>query len=183
MLCSIDLSQAVELEFTIQVFGSTSSSVEPRFIIVGEEFAVTCFCTPQDSSVKVSIPCLKNIFKAGTYRAKFEVILGEQIFTPIDDEIELTEPVKVEVSAPTLKPTVAAPKIEVKMTPKVSAPVTAPPPVEEEEVIEEPVKVSAPLKPLAKPAIKTDRVSFESLKQTPDEERKKKLPLFKDLNK
>lgn len=103
MLCSVDINKATELEFTLQVLGSTAKSVEPRFVIVGPDFAVVCLCNPTGETIKVRVPKLEGILAPGKYKVRFEVILGEQIFTPIEDEIELKATVKIEAAMSSVK--------------------------------------------------------------------------------
>lgn len=118
MLCSIDIGAPVELEFTLQVFGATAKAVEPRFIIIGPEFALVCFCTIHEDTIKVSVPKLSDFMPAGNYKVRFEVLLGEQIFVPIEDEIELNIPVKIEVKMTSATSVVAKQKIGVTIVPR-----------------------------------------------------------------
>lgn len=98
MLCSIDLNTAKDLEFTLQIFGtSASNKVEARFIIIGSDFAISCKCKQLEggAGIIVHVPKLEGILKAGVYKIKFEVVLGDKLFVPVKDEVELLEPVKV----------------------------------------------------------------------------------------
>lgn len=89
MLCVLNVNKAVELEFILQVTGSTAKSIEPRFVIIGPEFAVICLCTPEKDKIKVKIPKLESILPVGKYDVRFEVIVGEQLFVPLKDQVEL----------------------------------------------------------------------------------------------
>jgi hypothetical protein len=108
MLCVINVNRAVELEFSLQVQGSTAKSVEPRFVIVGPEFAIVCLCTPSNDKIKVKIPKLEGILPIGTYDVRFEVILGDQIYIPIEDQIELKGKSKLDTAHEDVKPIIAA---------------------------------------------------------------------------
>lgn len=98
MLCSIDLNTSKDLEFTLQIFGtSASNKVEARFMIVGVDYTIACNCKQLEggSGIMVHVPKLEGIIPAGVYKARFEVVLGDKFFVPVEDEIELVAPVKV----------------------------------------------------------------------------------------
>lgn len=115
MLCSIDLSTPKDLDFTLQVFGtSATNQVEARFLIVAPEFAVVCNCTQIEGGISVHIPRLEGIIPPGIHRARFEVILGDKIFVPIEDEVELVSPVKITATIANSSPVL--PQVTMRMS-------------------------------------------------------------------
>lgn len=144
MLCSIDITKPNDLQFSLQVSGSGAKSIEPRFIIIGEDFAVVCMCKPEKDIIKVSVPKLDGILKPGKYPVRFEVILDEQLVTPLKDTIELTA---VSVEAKLIEPPPAAvikadpPKPKTKLI-KAAKPAPVKEAVEEPVVVEENIEIA-----------------------------------------
>lgn len=112
MLCAINVNRAVELEFSLQVQGTTAKSIEPRFIIIGPEYAITCFCVPEQDKIKVKVPKLEGILPLGTHEVRFEVLLGDQLCVAMKDQIELKGKSKLdqtEEAKPTITVSFASP--------------------------------------------------------------------------
>lgn len=172
MLCSIDLSAPRELDFTLQVFGSsTTNQVEARFMIVGSDFAVVCHCVQIEGGIKVYIPRLDGVLPAGVHRARFEVILGDKIFVPIEDEIELTSPVKITASM-AAAPDAAKPTVTMKMAAPVAEPAA---------VTYESLKPLFAFKPTEKPEAKEEPAVIEEAPAQPAVPAKKQ-PRQEDLD-
>ena len=112
MLCSLDLSEPRDLEFTLQIFGTATSAPEARFLLITEQYAIVCHCSKTESGIKVHIPRLEGLIPPGVHRARFEVILGDKIYVPIEDEVEIIAPVKIHAAIAQT----AAPAISMKMS-------------------------------------------------------------------
>jgi hypothetical protein len=109
IIATIDPTISHELPFDIDIQGSRNSPEDVRFIIeaqvdpktgetVQDVFSIICRAIRTDTGVKVIIPRLLNLFKSGSYKAKLEVVLEGRLFTPVDEEIEIAEPINIFVS-------------------------------------------------------------------------------------
>jgi hypothetical protein len=65
----------------------------------GEEvqdiFTIICRAVRAKDSITVYIPRLLNVFRAGSYKSRLEVVLENRLFVPLSEEIQILEPVKV----------------------------------------------------------------------------------------
>lgn len=103
-IATIKPEEPCSLEFDLDISGSTEEPSDIRFIIEaqtvdGEEvqdaFSIICRAVRTADSVKVYIPRLLNIFKAGSYRSRLEVILENRVFVPIEDSVTIAESIVV----------------------------------------------------------------------------------------
>lgn len=117
-LATFNPKENYELIFDINITGTTEEPSDIRFIIEpqalenaeknmkesmtvdGEEvkdaFSIICRAVRTDNAIKVYIPRLLNLYKAGTYRSKLEVVLENNLFTVIDDHVIILEDIKIE---------------------------------------------------------------------------------------
>lgn len=103
-IATIKPEEPCSLEFDLDISGSNEEPSDIRFIIEaqtidGEEvqdtFSIICRAIRTADSVKVYIPRLLNIFKAGIYRSRLEVILENRVFVPIEDSVTIAESIVV----------------------------------------------------------------------------------------
>jgi hypothetical protein len=97
ILGKIDLQEAAELDFEVEVFGTAEKASDIRFVIEGEGFDIICRCQEEKGSIKVRVPKLKGILPAGVYESRLEVIVGGKIFVPLRESIEFNPLVEFEV--------------------------------------------------------------------------------------
>jgi hypothetical protein len=149
IIAKIDPSQSQELTFDIKVEGTKEEPSDIRFVIesqtvdgqeVQDTFSIICRAIRTADSIKVVVPRLLNLFKAGTYRARLEVVLENRLFVPVNEEILIEE--AISVSAPINKPVEVVehrpPEVTATLTSVINSLLDAAKPVEEE--IQEPVK-------------------------------------------
>ena len=114
-LTTLKLDEESELEFSLQIFGTTEKTSDIRFTIEAEDYSLSFNGIVENDSVKVKIPKLKGILPHGVYECKMEVIVGDKIFSPLKEDIEFTQLVEinvVEVKVDTIKE-----KEEIKVAP------------------------------------------------------------------
>lgn len=108
IIASIDPSISHELTFDLSISGSKEEPQDIRFIIesqvdpetgdsVQDVFSIICRAVRSPEGVKITIPRLLNLFRAGSYKSRLEVVLEGRLFTPLSEQIEITEPAKVEM--------------------------------------------------------------------------------------
>lgn len=107
-IASIDPSISHELTFDLSISGSKEDPQDIRFIIesqvdpetgdsVQDVFSIICRAVRSPEGVKITIPRLLNLFRAGSYKSRLEVVLEGRLFTPLSEQIEIIEPAKVEM--------------------------------------------------------------------------------------
>ena len=115
-----------ELLFDLNISGSKEEPQDIRFIIesqidpdtgetVDDVFSIICRAVRSPDGVKVTIPRLLNLFRAGSYKSRLEVVLEGRLFVPLNEEIAIEEPAKVELAAP-IKETKEQTSISVSLT-------------------------------------------------------------------
>lgn len=97
LLGKLDLFEQTELEFGLEVFGTSEQTQSVRFVIEGGEFEILCKCNVANGEVKAIIPKLKGILPAGVYEARLEAIVGDKIFFPLREQIEFNPLVEFDV--------------------------------------------------------------------------------------
>lgn len=88
ILGKLDLQEAAELDFEVEVFGTAEKASDIRFVIEGDDFDIVCKCKEENGNIKVVVPKLKGILPSGVYESRLECIVGGKIFTPLRESIE-----------------------------------------------------------------------------------------------
>lgn len=104
ILAQLELNEASEVDFGIEIHGTTESSSEIRFIIEGPQYGILCKCTDNNGVITASIPKLKGILPAGTFDARLEVVVDGKFFTPLKESIEFKPMVEFDVTSAKAKP-------------------------------------------------------------------------------
>lgn len=110
IIASIDPTISHELTFDLNISGSKEDPQDIRFIIdsqidpdtgdnVQDVFSIICRATRSPDGVKVTVPRLLNLFRSGSYKSRLEVVLEGKLFTPLNEEIVILEPPKVEATS------------------------------------------------------------------------------------
>jgi hypothetical protein len=107
----IKLDEKSILEFGVSITGADGRP-DARFVIDGADFSVSFPCKQTNEGVEVEIQGLKDIFKAGTYDARLEIVLENKIYTPLIDKIEFEPSIQIY--------TQAKPAVQVKESVKVA---------------------------------------------------------------
>ena len=152
ILAQLELNEASEVDFGIEIHGTTEASSEIRFIIEGPQYGILCKCVDNNGVITASIPKLKGILPAGTFDARLEVVVDGKFFTPLSESIEFKPLVEFDVTSTKAKPAqvmkVETKNVRVRVIEEPAAPV-----VQEETVIQAPVFVApVAVKPVIKPA-------------------------------
>lgn len=114
-LTTLKLDEESELEFSLQIFGTTEKSSDIRFYIEGAEYSLSFTGIVENETVKVKIPKLKNIIPHGIYECRMEVIVGDKIFSPLKESIEIQQ--LVEINVVDVKVDTIKEKEEIKISP------------------------------------------------------------------
>lgn len=113
IIARINPEESCDLNFNLAISGSDQEPSDIRFIIEGQMFdgemvqdvfSIICRAVRTDDGIRVYIPKLLNLFKAGSYKSRLEVILENRLFVPVSEEIVIEEPLKVESTKPVTKP-------------------------------------------------------------------------------
>lgn len=124
-VAKIKLDESTKLEFGVQITGAEGKP-NARFVIEGTDMSVTYPCHRMSGGgIEVEVGNLKNVFPAGEYPVRLEIIIENKIFIPYEDTIILEPNVHV-TSKPTgikeVKESVQVGKVVVKPQPKAEAP-------------------------------------------------------------
>jgi hypothetical protein len=111
ILAQLELNEATEMDFGIEVHGTTESTSEIRFIIEGPTYGIICKCVENNGTITATIPKLKGILPAGTFEAKLEVVVDGKFFVPLTESIEFKPMVEFDVTSTKTKPA-AAPTVQ-----------------------------------------------------------------------
>lgn len=104
ILAQLELNESSEVDFGIEIHGTTEASSEIRFIIEGPQYGIVCKCTENNGIITARIPKLKGILPAGTFDAKLEVVVDGKFFTPLKESIEFKPMVEFDVTSTKAKP-------------------------------------------------------------------------------
>lgn len=109
IIAQLDPTEKHELTFDINISGTNEDPSDIRFVIEGmpdpstgetvqDVFTIICKAVRAKDAITVYIPRLLNVFKSGSYKSRLEVVLENRLFVPLSEEIEILEPVKVDVA-------------------------------------------------------------------------------------
>lgn len=104
ILAQLELNEASEVDFGIEIHGTSEASSEIRFIIEGPQYGILCKCVDNNGVITASIPKLKGILPAGIFEAKLEVVVDGKFFTPLTESIEFKPMVEFDVHSAKAKP-------------------------------------------------------------------------------
>lgn len=77
------LDENNEIIFDILIEGNIKSSPKIRFICENKNYSLSFDGNKTDEGVKITIPKLDEIFSAGEYDSKLEVIVDDKYFVPM----------------------------------------------------------------------------------------------------
>lgn len=98
ILGKINLNEETELDFALDIFGTTASASKARFVIEGKDFDIACHCEMVNGEIKAKIPKLKGIIPDGVYEAILNVEVDGKIFTPMREQIEINPLVEFDIT-------------------------------------------------------------------------------------
>ena len=94
-ITKINLNESNKLEFELSIQGANIDNSTSRFCIVTEDKEYVFTGKLGLGKVDFSIPVLENILDAGLYKCRMEVIVGNNYFVPINDNIEFMAPIPI----------------------------------------------------------------------------------------
>jgi len=109
-LSTLRLDEESELEFSMEVFGTTEPSSDIRFVIENDKFDISLKAKEKNGDIIVKIPKLKGIVTEGEHNCRVEVVIDDKMFIPLEDSIEfepLGEVAVEEVTIRSIKESVA----------------------------------------------------------------------------
>jgi hypothetical protein len=114
LLGKIELTEQSDLEFGLEIQGTTEKANSIRFVIEGPDYDISCKCRQDGGNITAHIPKLKGVLTAGVYESRLEIIIDGKIFVPLKESIELNPLVEFDVSKKALKPVKEGVKVTVK---------------------------------------------------------------------
>jgi hypothetical protein len=113
MSIKINPDESTELKFQVNVVGS-SDIPNPRLIIPISENGISLIFEGKldDHEVTVDISELLSLTDSVNFDGKLEVIVGENIFVPWEDEITIEQPMKVVATSLMTEPIKEETKVE-----------------------------------------------------------------------
>lgn len=104
ILSKLQLDEDHELEFAINITGTTEQSSDVRLFIEGTNYDVVCHGKVENGNVKFTVPKLKGIVESGIHECHMEVIIDGKVFMPLKESLEFMPLVEFDI-----KPTKAEP--------------------------------------------------------------------------
>jgi hypothetical protein len=114
LLGKLELTEQTEMAFSIDVYGTTEQTQNIRLVIEGPEFDIGCRCKVANGEVTATVPKLKGVIAAGVYEARLEVQVGDKIFVPLKEQIELNPLVEFDIKTKKVEPIKEGVKVTVK---------------------------------------------------------------------
>lgn len=97
ILGKLNLTEETDLDFSLEIFGTSETAQTARLVIEHSGFDISCHCEMVNGEVKAKIPKLKGILPAGVYESRLEIVVGDKIFTPLKEQIEINPLVEFDV--------------------------------------------------------------------------------------
>ena len=120
-VAKIKLDESAKLEFGVQITGAEGKP-NARFVVEGPDMSVSYPCHRMSGGgIEVEVGNLKNVFPAGEYPVRLEIIIENKIFVPFEDTIILEPNVHVTTkpqSVKEVKESVQVGQVVVKPQPK-----------------------------------------------------------------
>lgn len=114
-LAKIDQNDETVLTFDVEVSGTKEDVSQYRFVIESEDYSIICKGTPTKDGIQVRLPKLKGILDEGVYKSALEIIIGERIFTPLTEVVEIQPNIELKVESKNAAPVEPKDKITVKV--------------------------------------------------------------------
>jgi hypothetical protein len=115
-MLTFKLNESTNFEFNMQIQGDADAKPEVMFVINEGEKKICLDATPgSNGQYSVKVPDLKGVLKTGTYVSEIWVTIGDKLFKPLIESIEIKEDVKPVISAP-IKESTIAPTVTIKNT-------------------------------------------------------------------
>lgn len=122
ILSKIELSESTVLDFGIDIFGTSESAQQARLVIEGPQFDISCRCIMENGEVKATVPKLKGILQSGVYETRLEIVVGDKLFIPLKEQIELNPLIEFDVKTKKVETVKEGVKITVKTVTEDSKP-------------------------------------------------------------
>ena len=114
-LAKIDQTDETKLTFDVQVAGTKEDVSAYRLVIESEEYSIICKGKPGKDGIEVQLPKLKGLLDEGVYKATLEIIIGDRIFTPLTEVIEVNPNIELTVESRTPEKSAPKDKISIKV--------------------------------------------------------------------
>lgn len=145
-MIEINYTEPCNFEFEMQITGDATETPAVFFDVMSEGLKLSFEATHLENGVyQVSLPVLKKHLNSGSYKCDISVLLGEHLFTPLEDTLTLKEPPKPVVNSLSVKQTTPVKPTTIKIE---SFQAVSP---KSKPIVEAPVKPAAPAAP-KKPA-------------------------------
>ena len=94
-VAKVKLDESTQLEFGVQITGAEGKP-NARFVVEGKDYSISYPCQPMpDGGIKVEVGDFKNMFAAGEYPCRLEIVIENKIFVPFEDTIVLEPNVEI----------------------------------------------------------------------------------------
>lgn len=93
-IAKLKLDESTKLEFGVSITGAETRP-SARFIIEGPKYSLALPCRPVGEGIEVEIGKLENIFEAGDYPVRLEILIEDKLYIPFEDMIRLDPNVHV----------------------------------------------------------------------------------------
>lgn len=114
-LAKIDQTDETKLIFEVEVSGTKEDVSQHRLVIEADQYSIICKGVPTKDGIEVQLPKLKGLLDEGVYKATLEIIIGDRIFTPLTEVIEVNPNIELKVESKTPETTKTDSEITVKV--------------------------------------------------------------------
>ena len=128
--------EATSFTFEMLITGDLAGAPTAWFEIQAEGFCLSFKALERGTGVwNVDVPPLDRFIGPGSYPCKINVVLGDRIFTPMQDACTIKVTPKPVISAVKMSTTSVTPEIKITMAPTAPAPMPAPVPAVESKIV------------------------------------------------
>lgn len=114
-LATLDQTEESKLIFEVEVSGTKEDVSQYRLVIEADAYSIVCKGTPVKGGIEVQLPKLKGLLDEGVYKATLEIIIGDRIFTPLTEVIEVNPNIELKVESKGSEKSETKDKITVKV--------------------------------------------------------------------
>lgn len=102
-LAKIEQIDETKLLFDVDVSGTKEDVSEYRVVIENEEYSLMIKGKKTGEGIEVTVPKLKGILSEGVYTTRLEIIIGDRIFKPLTEVIEVLPNIELKVENKTVE--------------------------------------------------------------------------------
>ena len=114
ILSTLNLNENVDLEFSVEIFGTTEKVSKSSFVIEANGYNLEFPAELSNGDLSVKLPKLKGLIESGIKTCYLRVEVNDKVFYPLKEQIELNPLVEFDVKTKKVESIKEGVKITVK---------------------------------------------------------------------